>query len=204
MTLDRSPCLAKFLQRGPWSFFDIIGSVEALVRPPAPNSEEEARWLAGEVSASIQFVARAQRRQSRMGLERSNPEKAAAVLTEMARGMSQFRARAKFGVSGKVTCRLVRDHRELLERTHTWRVETSSRLAAKVSRAFEEKLDHVLGDPEALQRTPVRDLVLAYQITLDQQRHALAACPTPPRTRRVTLEDAREAIEAAKTGLNLS
>ena len=49
-----------------------------------------------------------------------------------------------------------------------------------------------------LDRTPIRDFVLAYQVTLDQQRHALAACPTPARTSRVTLEDAREAIEEAR------
>ena len=111
-----------------------MGFVETLACPPcppAPNSEEEARWLAEEVSASIQFVARAQRRQSRTGLERSNPEKVATVLTEMARGMSQFRARSRFKLSGKVICRIVRDHQELLERTHAWRVETSSRLAAR-------------------------------------------------------------------------
>ena len=178
-----------------------MGFVETLACPPcppAPNSEEEARWLAEEVSASIQFVARAQRRQSRTGLERSNPEKVATVLTEMARGMSQFRARSRFKLSGKVICRIVRDHQELLERTHAWRVETSSRLAAKASRAFEEKLDHVLGDPETLQKTPMRDLVLAYKVTLDQQRTALAPCPSPTRTIRVTLEDAREAIETAR------
>jgi len=32
-----------------------------------------------------------------------------------------------------------------------------------------------------------------------QQRIALAACPTPTRTTRVTLEDTRKAIEDAKT-----
>ena len=49
-----------------------------------------------------------------------------------------------------------------------------------------------------------RDFVLAYQVTLDQQRTALAACPTPTRTSRVTLEDARKAIEDAKMIHNLS
>jgi hypothetical protein len=44
----------------------------------------------------------------------------------------------------------------------------------------------------------MRDFVLAYQVTLDQQRTALAACPTQTRTTRVTLEDAREAIEEPK------
>ena len=74
----------------------------------------------------------------------------------------------------------------------------SSRLAVKASRAFEEKLDRILDDPEMLDRTPIRDFVLAYQVTLDQQRTALAACRTPVRTTRVTLEDARGAIEEAK------
>ena len=175
-----------------------MGSVEALVCHPAPNSEEEARWLAREVSASIRFVARAQRKQSRTGLERSNPEKVAAVLTEMARGTSQLRARSKFKLSGKLMHRLVRDHQELLERTLAWRAETSSRLAVKSSRAFEEKLDRILDDPETLDRTPIREFVLAYQVTLDHQRTALAACPAPTRTKRVTLEDARQAIEEAR------
>ena len=49
-----------------------------------------------------------------------------------------------------------------------------------------------------LEKTPIRDLVFAYKVTLDQQRIALAACPTPTRTTRVTLEDARKAIEDAK------
>ena len=178
------------------------GSVEALLCHPAPNSEEEARWLAREVSASIRFVASNQRKQSRIGLERSNPEKAAAVLTEMARGTSQLRTRSKFKISGKVIDRLVRDHQELLERTLAWRAETSSRLAVKASRAFEEKLDRVLDDVELLNKTSLRELVLAYQVTLDQQRTALAACPTPTRTTRVTLEDARKAIEKARAGPN--
>ena len=176
-------------------------SVEALLCHPAPNSEEESRWLAREVSASIRFVASNQRKQSRIGLERSNPEKAAAVLTEMARGTSQLRTRSKFKLSGKVMHRLVNDHQELLERTLACRAEMSSRLAVKASRAFEEKLDRILDDPEMLDRTPIRDFVLAYQVTLDQQRTALAACPTPARTTRVTLEDARKAIEDAKKGL---
>ena len=94
--------------------------------------------------------------------------------------------------------RLVRDHQELLERTLAWRAETSSRLAVKASRAFEEKLDRILDDVELLNKTSLRELVLAYQVTLDQQRTALAACPTPTRTTRVTLEDARKAIEEAK------
>ena len=172
--------------------------MEAIVCHPAPNTEEEARWLAREVSASIRFVASNQRKQSRMGLERSNPEKAAAVLTEMARGTSQLRTRSKFKLSGKVMHRLVNDHQELLERTLAWRAEMSSRLAVKASRAFEEKLDRILDDPEMLDRTPIREFVLAYQVTLDQQRTALASCPTPTRTTRVTLEDARKAIEDAR------
>ena len=77
----------------------------------------------------------------------------------------------------------------------------SSRLAVKASRAFEEKLDRILDDVELLNKTPLRELVLTYQVTLDQQRTALAACPTPTRTTRVTLEDARKAIEDAKKGL---
>jgi len=134
-----------------------------------------------------------------MGLERSNPEKAAAVLTEMARGTSQLRTRSKFKLSGKVMHRLVNDHQELLERTLAWRAEMSSRLAVKASRAFEEKLDRILDDPEMLDRTPIREFALADQVTLDQQRTALAACRTPARTSRITLEEARKAIEEAKT-----
>ena len=133
-----------------------------------------------------------------MGLERSNPEKAAAVLTEMARGTSQLRTRSKFKLSGKVMHRLVNDHQELLERTLAWRAEVSSRLAVKTSRAFEEKLDRILDDVGLLNKTSLRELALAYHVTLDQQRTALAACRTPVRTTRVTLEDARGAIEEAK------
>ena len=155
--------------------------------------------MAEEVSASIQFVARAQRRQSRTGMERTNPSKAAALLVELARGTSQLRIRGKFGVSGKVVSRLVRDHQELLERTHAWRAETGARLAVKASRAFEEKLDRILDDPETLDRTPMREFVLAYRVTLDQQRAALAECPSPTPTRSgVTLADAKKAIEDAK------
>ena len=93
-----------------------MGFVEALACHPAPNSEGEARWLAREVSASIQFVAGAQRRGARVGLERTNPERAAAILTEMA-STSQVCARRRFKISGKLVSRLAMDHRELLERT---------------------------------------------------------------------------------------
>ncbi len=177
------------------------GSVEALACPPTPNSEEEARWLAGEVSSSIQFVARAQRRGSRLGLERSNPERAAAILTEMA-GTSQTVARRKFRLSGKLVSRLAMDHRELLEATHRWRAARGARIAAKASRAFEEKLDQILADREMLEKTPILGLIRAWQTASDQERAALAACPTPTPTRsRVTLEDARKAIEAAKANM---
>ena len=44
----------------------------------------------------------------------------------------------------------------------------------------------------------MRDFVLAYQDTLDQQRTALATCPIPTRISKVSLEDARKAIEDAK------
>ena len=177
------------------------GSVEALACPPTPNSEEEARWLAGEVSSSIQFVARAQRRGSRLGLERSNPERAAAILTEMA-GTSQTVARRKFQLSGKLVSRLAMDHRELLEATHRWRAARGARIAAKASRAFEEKLDRILSDREMLDRTSIREFVMAYKITHDEERTVLAACPTPAPTRsKVTLEDAEAAIEAAKANV---
>ena len=173
--------------------------MEALTCNLAPNTKEEERWLAREVSASIQFVARAQRRQSRTGMERTNPSKAAAVLVELARGTSQLRTRGKFGVSGKVVSRFVRDHQPLLEATHLWRAETGARLAVKASRAFEEKLDRILDEPQTLDRTPMRDLLLAYKITIDQQRAALAECPSPTPTRSgVTLADAKKAIEDAK------
>ena len=181
------------------------GSMETFTCNLAPNSKEEEPWLAHEVSASIQFVAGAQRRGARVGLERSDPGKVASVLVELARGMSQSRARSQFKLSGKVVSRLVRDHQELLERTHAWRAETGARLAVKASRAFEEKLDRILDDPETLDRTPMRDFALAYRVTLDQQRTALAACPTPTRTSRLTLEDARKAIKDAKRRIhNLS
>jgi hypothetical protein len=170
--------------------------METLTCNLAPNSKEEEHWLAREVSASIQFVAGAQRRGSRVGLEKTNPERAAAILTEMA-STSQVCARRRFKLSGKLVSRLAMNHRDLLERTCGWRAERSARLAVKASRAFEEKLDRILDDPETLDRTPMRDCVLAYQVTLDLQRAALAECPAPIRTSRVTLEDARKAIEDA-------
>jgi hypothetical protein len=160
--------------------------------------------LAREVSASIRFVASNQRKQSRIGLERINPEKAAAVLTEMARGTSQLRTRSKFKLSGKVMDRLVRDHQELLEHTLAWRAERSARLTQKASRAFEEKLDRILGDIETLDKTPIRELVIAYKVTLDQHHSALAECPSPSRTPKVTIEDVRKAIEDTKATRDLS
>ena len=172
--------------------------METLTCDLAPNSAEEVRWLAGEVADSIRFVARAQRRGGRMGMERTNPSKAAALLVELARGTSQLRIRGKFGVSGKVVSRFVRDHQPLLEATHLWRAETGARLAVKASRAFEEKLDRVLEDEETLEKTPIRDLIRAYQVAFDQQRAALATCPAPTRISKVTLEDARKAVEDAK------
>ena len=90
------------------------------------------------------------------------------------------------------------DHRELLEATHRWRAARGARIAAKASRAFEEKLDRILGDREMLDRTSIREFVMAYKITHDEERTALAACPTPARTSRVTLDDAKRASEAAK------
>ena len=131
-------------------------------------------------------------------MERTDPERAAAILTEMA-GTSQAVARRKFKVSGKVVGRLAMDHRELLERTAGWRAARGARIAAKASRAFEEKLDQILGDREVLEKTPILGLIRAWQTASDQERAALAACPTPTPTRsRVTLEDAKAAIEAAR------
>ena len=131
-------------------------------------------------------------------MERTDPERAAAILTEMA-GTSQAVARRKFKVSGKVVGRLAIDHRELLERTAGWRAARGARIAAKASRAFEEKLDQILGDREVLEKTPILGLIRAWQTASDQERAALAARPTPTPTRsRITLADAKKAIEAAK------
>jgi hypothetical protein len=114
-------------------------------------------------------------------------------------GTSQTVARRKFRLSGKLVSRLAMDHRELLERTAGWRAARGARIAAKASRAFEEKLDQILGDREVLEKTPILGLIRAWQTASDQERAALAARPTPTPTRsRITLADAKKAIEAAK------
>jgi hypothetical protein len=164
-----------------------------------PGSEPEARWLAREISASIAFVADGQRRLPRMGLERRNAARAGAILTSLARGISRARIRSEFKLSGKVLARLVIDHRDLLERTRAWRVQTASRLATKAATALEAKLDILLEDPAALAKATVKDLCLTFAITTDQQRAALAECPRVRETAKITIQDALDAIETAKS-----
>jgi hypothetical protein len=64
---------------------------------------------------------------------------------------------------------------------------------------LERKLDALLADPELLQRTPVRDLVLSYAVTLDQERASRSECPVVRETAKITIADALAAVEAAKS-----
>jgi hypothetical protein len=162
-----------------------------------PNSEEEQRWLASEVAASVETVGQTQRMRNIMGLERRDPERAARIVTELARGTSRQRIRTNLKVGGKVLTRLVADHHELLARTRAWRVQTSSRLASKTAAALEAKLDGLLEDPELLHKTSVKDLAVCYAIASDKERAARGEMPVVRHEHKVSIDDARLAIEAA-------
>ena len=59
-------------------------------------------------------------------------------------------------------------------------------------------VDDILEDPEARSKTSVKDLSLGYAITSDKERDARGENRVVTHEHKLSLEDARQAIEAAR------
>lgn len=165
---------------------------------PGVTPEEGVR-LAREVALSIEFVGQRSRDHGvPQLLESKDPERAAAVLTMLARGESERAVIAEHNVGKGTMTRMRVHHSELLESTRSYRTQMASHLQVKASQALEKKLDRVLSDEEALDKTTVKDLSFGYGITTDKQRIILGESVATPQERKVTINDAIELIEAAK------
>jgi hypothetical protein len=189
------------MMQGPW--YDFFVSKTDLVSYK-PGSPEEADWLAEEVSASIRFVADQQRTRHRSGLEVQDPARAGAVLTALANGQPCRSIQKEHRIGSKTLSRMRRDHAGVLQRTHAWRAESATRLQLKASAALEAKLDHLMESEEAMSKANVRELVLCYGITSDQERMINCDAPVSAPDKKVSIEDAMLAIQQAKANVTRS
>ena len=161
----------------------------------APGSEEEE--LSREIADSVAFIA--QNGSNRSGrLENRDPEKAAQVIALLCRGIPNRTIIAQSGAGKKTLQRLRADHAEVIERTKHYRAVQATRLQLKAADALEKKLEDVLADDEVRAKTSVKDLAMGFGIATDKQRVIHGEGTVVTHEHKVTLEDARAAIEEAK------
>jgi hypothetical protein len=159
-------------------------------------SEEELR-LAQEIADSVAFIARhGTTRSARM--ENLDPEKAARAIALLCRGIPARTIMEQVGATKKTLMRLRKDHSEVIERTKHYRAVQATRLQLKAADALEKKLEDVLEDDEVRAKTSVKDLAMGYGIATDKQRIIHGEGTVVTHEHKVTLEDARAAIEEAK------
>ena len=141
----------------------------------APGTPEDDDKLAKAIYDSVDFVAKENKKRGITSTEVKNPERACAILA--------------------LICRR---HSEIVEATRTHRSLKATQLQLKAADALEKKLDRVLDDEEKLDKISVKDLALGFGITTDKQRAIHGEGSVVTHEHKVTLEDARKAIDDAK------
>tara|TARA_R110002020_G_scaffold19754_1_gene67892 strand:- start:232 stop:765 length:534 start_codon:yes stop_codon:yes gene_type:complete len=163
----------------------------------APGNPEDDVKLAREIADSVQWVTQMGADRSRR-LEVRDPERACQIIAMLCRGIPHRTIIAETGVNVKALNRLSRDHSEVVQRTKTHRAIQATRLQLKAADALEKKLEDVLEDDEVRAKTSVKDLAMGYGIATDKQRVIHGEGTVVTHEHKVTLEDARAAIEEAK------
>jgi len=159
-----------------------------------PEQEEE---LAAEIASSVEFIAQ----HSGGGatkLERDNPERACEIVALLCRGLPVRVIIGQTGCNAQTVARLRRDHGDVITKTKYYRSVQASRLQLKAADALEKKLEDVLADEEVRGKTSVKDLAMGFGICTDKKRLIDGEGTVVTHEHKVTLEDARKAIEEAK------
>jgi hypothetical protein len=131
-------------------------------------------------------------------MELADPERACRIVAMLCRGVADRVICEQTGVSKSPLNRLRAEHSDVIERTKTHRSIQATRLQLKAAEALEKKLDDVLEDEEVRAKTSVKDLAMGYGIATDKQRIIHGEVTVVTHEHKVTLEDARAAIEEAK------
>ena len=166
-----------------------------------PGSPEEDLKLAREIADSVEFVA-AKNRSKGQGLsilEAKDPERASAILAAVCRGVPERTIIRDVGTSFDAIRALKRRHHEIVTATRVHRSLKATQIQLKAADAVEKKLERVLDDEGQLDKCSIKDLSLGYGIATDKQRVIQGESAVHvTHEHKVSLEDARQAIEAAR------
>jgi len=154
--------------------------------------------LAREIADSVQFIGQNSRVGRAGKMELADPEKACRVIALLCRGIPDRTIMKETGVNTHPLDRLKRDHADVILATKHSRAVQATRLQLKAATALERKLEDVLEDDEVRAKTTVKDLAMGYGIATDKQRAIHGEGTVVTHEHKVTLEDARAAIEEAK------
>ncbi len=161
-----------------------------------PGEEER---LASEIADSVAFIAaNGVGRAKGQRLENRDPERAGQIIAMLCRGIPHRTIIEQMGVNSRAVQRLSKDHAEVIASTKHSRAVQATRLQLKAADALEKKLEDVLADDEVRAKTSVKDLAMGFGIATDKQRAIHGEGTVVTHEHKVTLEDARAAIEQAK------
>lgn len=164
----------------------------------APTGDDELR-LSEEIADSVAFIAaNGVGRAKGQRLENRDPERAGTIIALLCRGVPHRTIIEQTGVNSKSLQRLQHDHAEVIASTKHSRAVQATRLSLKAADALEKKLEDVLHDDEVRAKTTVKDLAMGFGITFDKKQALDGVSTVITHEHKVTLEDARAAIEAAK------
>lgn len=162
------------------------------------ESGSEDELLAREIADSVAWVAAVDCPDKGRKLEHQNSEKACQAIALLCRGVPMRTINKECGVGLRVLRRLKVEHSEVIESTKQNRAIQATRLQLKAADALEKKLEDVLRDDEVRGKTSVKDLAMGFGICTDKSRLLHGENTVVTHEHKVTLEDARAAIEEAK------
>ena len=164
----------------------------------APGTPEDDDKLAKAIYDSVDFVAVENRKRGITSTEVKNPERACAILAMICRAVPERTICRELTTSFDAIRAMKRRHSEIVQATSTHRSLKATQLQLKAADALEKKLDRVLEDEESLDKVSVKDLALGFGITTDKQRAIHGEGSVVTHEHKVTLEDARKAIDDAR------
>ena len=169
---------------------------DELIQVGSPDGDLE---LAKAISDSVEFMRTGSKATKTMLLEVKDPEKACSILALICRGVVERTIIRECGTSFGVIRALKTRHHEIIQATRVHRSLKATQIQLKAADALEKKLERVMDDEDQLDRTSVKDLALGYGIATDKQRVIQGeSAVVVVHEHKVSLEDARKAIEAAR------
>ncbi len=162
--------------------------------------QQELKAVSGKLAESIEVVGEHQRQVGVSGMEVQSPGKAARILNALANGDPTRKIERHFRVGGSLLTRMRRDHHEVLREARMIRAQAAAEVADQARELLAKKIDQLFGDEQALAKANLKDLGITFGIVTDKAQ-LLANDPTlivQDQTPKVTLQDARDFIEAAK------